>query len=180
MALAMEELNEEQFQNEKKLSIVRATISGIESAINAYKAGAIFGPQTAAIFAAISLAFTGAQIAAISQQNYVPSIIREPADAGGSGRGSQYQEGGLLFGPSHDMGGVRTTLGELEGGEFVMNRRSTASFLPLLEQMNSMGNEGGPQLAQAQATPVVKAYVVATEMTSQQEANARIGRLARL
>jgi hypothetical protein len=78
------------------------------------------------------------------------------------------------------MGGVRTTLGELEGGEFVMNRRSTASFLPLLEQMNSMGNEGGPQLAQAQATPVVKAYVVASEMTSQQEANARIGRLARL
>jgi hypothetical protein len=77
------------------------------------------------------------------------------------------------------MGGVRTSLGELEGGEFVMNRRSTANFLPLLEQMNAMGNEGGPQMSQAQATPVIKTYVVASDMTSQQEANARIGRLAR-
>jgi hypothetical protein len=180
LAVEMEKLNEQSFQNEKQMNIVRASISGAQAVLNAFQAGSVFGPQTAAAFAAVAGIFTAAQIALISSQQYVPSTIQKPGDLSGGGSGSQYQMGGLLMGPSHDMGGVRTTLGELEGGEFVMNRRSTANFLPLLEQMNAMGNEGGPQLAQAQATPVVKAYVVASEMTSQQEATARISRLARL
>jgi hypothetical protein len=179
LALEMEKLNEEQFEAEKRLNIARAAISGAQAALNAFQAGSVFGPAVGYAFAAIAAAFAAAQISMIRQQEYIPSTIPKP-DLQTSGSGSQYQMGGLLMGPSHDMGGVRTTLGELEGGEFVMNRRSTANFLPLLEQMNAMGNEGGPQLAQAQATPVIKAYVVASEMTSQQEANARISRLARL
>ena len=181
MALAMEELNKEQFENQKAMNIVQATISGTQAAINAYASGAIFGPPTAAAFAAISGIFTAAQIALIASQQYVPSVIRQPSGVGGGGggAGSQYAEGGLLMGPSHNMGGVRTSLGELEGGEFIMNRRSTASFLPLLEQINAMGNENGPEMSKASASPVIKTYVVASEMTSQQEADARISRLAR-
>lgn len=180
MALDMEKINEEQFQNEKTLNIARATISGAQAVLNAYSTGFAFGPQTAIAFAAIAAALTAAQIGVIASQQYQPAYIKAPGDiGGGAGSGSQYQEGGLLLGAGHDMGGVRTSLGELEGGEFVMNRRSTASFLPLLEQLNSLGNEGGPQMAQSQATPVIKTYVVASEMTNQQEANARISRLAR-
>jgi hypothetical protein len=83
------------------------------------------------------------------------------------------------MGNSHNMGGIRTSMGELEGGEFVMNRRATANFLPLLESINTIGNTPGPQVQMAQ-TPIVKTYVVATDMTSQQEANARLNALARL
>lgn len=180
MALDMEKINKEQFENEKLLNIARATISGAQAVMNAYATGFAFGPQTAIAFAAIAAALTAAQIGVIASQQYQPAYIKAPGDlAGAAGSGSQYQEGGLLLGAGHDMGGIRTSLGELEGGEFVMNRRSTASFLPLLEQLNALGNEGGPQMASAQASPVIKTYVVASEMTSEQEANARISRLAR-
>ena len=70
-------------------------------------------------------------------------------------------------------------MGELEGGEFVMNRRATANFLPLLQAINSQGNTPGPQIGQYQQQ-VVKTYVVASDMTSQQEANAKLNALARL
>ncbi len=178
LALEMEKLNEEQFENEKKMNIARAIMTGAEASMNAYAAGAKFGPVTAAAFAALSALFTGAQIAMISAQDYVPNTVQKPGAFGSDGS-SQYAEGGLLTGPSHDMGGVKTTLGELEGGEFVMNRRSTANFLPLLQQMNTIGNSGGPELATSKETPVIKTYVVASEMTNQQEANSRIKRLAR-
>jgi hypothetical protein len=77
------------------------------------------------------------------------------------------------------MGGIRTAMGELEGGEFVVNRRATANFMPILEAINSLGNTKAAEVPMAQ-TPIVKTYVVATDMTSQQEANARLNALARL
>lgn len=49
--------------------------------------------------------------------------------------------GGLLHGNSHANGGipVGNTGVEVEGGEYVVNRRSTAAFLPLLEAINERG-----------------------------------------
>ena len=76
------------------------------------------------------------------------------------------------------MGGIKTALGELEGGEFVVNKKSTANFLPLLEQINSIGNTPGPN--SSGQVQIVKTYVVASDMTSQQEADARLSQLARL
>jgi hypothetical protein len=81
--------------------------------------------------------------------------------------------GGILKGPTHAMGGITTPMGELEGGEYVVNRASTMMFRPALETINSLGggamdfnyaNMGG----QSQ-TPIFKTYVVASEMSSQQE-----------
>jgi hypothetical protein len=106
--------------------------------------------------------------------------------------GSKFAQGGLLSGPSHAQGGVKTSFGELEGGEYVINRRSTASFLPLLTAINSAGNrkyqDGGmaanmdtiQAMMASQPQPVIKTYVVASDMTSQQEANKKIADLARL
>ena len=72
-------------------------------------------------------------------------------------------------------------MGELEGGEFVVNRRSTANFLPILEAINDRGNAGGPQLqTESGGSQIIKTYVVASEMTSQQEAAAKLSALARL
>jgi len=106
--------------------------------------------------------------------------------------GSKFAQGGLLSGPSHAQGGIKTSFGELEGGEYVINRRSTASFLPLLTAINSAGNrkyqDGGmtanmdtiQAMMASQPQPVIKTYVVASDMTSQQEANKKIADLARL
>ena len=84
--------------------------------------------------------------------------------------------GGILQGPTHAMGGIGTNLGELEGGEYVVNRASTMMFRPQLEQINTAGggqrdygyggfNGGGYNGEQ----PIIKTYVVASDMSSQQE-----------
>jgi hypothetical protein len=79
------------------------------------------------------------------------------------------------------MGGIKTALGELEGGEFVINKNSTASFLPLIEAINSAGNGNSEPMNSGSApSPIFKTYVVASEMSSQQEADKRVNDLARL
>jgi hypothetical protein len=112
------------------------------------------------------------KIRSTTYESSLPSKEQSP-------QGSMYAEGGLLTGRSHNLGGIKTSMGQLEGGEFVMNRRATANFLPLLQAINSQGNTPGPQIGQYQQQPI-KTYVVATDMTSQQEANAKLNALARL
>ncbi len=55
----------------------------------------------------------------------------------------KFREGGLLDGPSHEQGGIRGrgAFGnvEVEGGEFIVNRKATAQYLPLLHQINDVG-----------------------------------------
>ena len=107
--------------------------------------------------------------------------------------GSKFAKGGLLDGPSHTQGGIRTRFGELEGGEFVINKRSTRSFMPLLNAINSAGNkryaQGGitpsisdlqAMMADQQASAVIKTYVVASDFYNQAEADKKIANLAKL
>ena len=106
--------------------------------------------------------------------------------------GSMYADGGLLRGRSHDQGGIKSQYGELEGGEFVINKRSTQSFLPLLEAINSTGNrnvnKGGNNssmdaiqtMMMNQQQPIVKTYVVASDIYNQAQADKKISDLARL
>ena len=61
---------------------------------------------------------------------------------GGDG---DFARGGLLTGPSHAQGGIPTAFGELEGGEAVINKRSTKKFMPLLSSINEA--EGGRSFA---------------------------------
>lgn len=50
----------------------------------------------------------------------------------------KYAKGGLLEGPSHERGGIKVGGGiEVEGGEFVTNRRTTSQNLDLLYYINS-------------------------------------------
>ena len=93
------------------------------------------------------------------------------------------------MGRKHQEGGIATPFGELEGGEFVVNRMATKSFLPMLEKINSMGSGSGApnnlsvvgeQSVETQPMPIIKTYVVASEVSSQQEANKRINDIARL
>jgi len=127
-----------------------------------------------------------------------PKDLGKNIDTGGgaaapASTGSKFAKGGLLTGPSHSQGGIKTGYGELEGGEFVVNKRSTRSFMPLLNAINSVGNrkyaDGGitpsisdlqAMMADQQQTPIIKTYVVASDFYSQAEADKKIANLAKL
>ena len=49
-----------------------------------------------------------------------------------------YEDGGVIQGARHSQGGVKVLGGqaEVEGGEFITNRKSTAANLPLLHYIN--------------------------------------------
>lgn len=121
----------------------------------------------------------------------------EAPSAGGSEAasavtGTKFANGGILQGPRHSQGGIKTKFGELEGGEFVINRRATQSFLPILSAINSTGvrkyENGGitasvdqlQTMLMNQPAQIVKTYVVASEMSSQQEADKRLRDLAKI
>ncbi len=55
---------------------------------------------------------------------------------------TKFQDGGYLDGKSHSQGGIPFTINgqsgfEAEGGEFIVNKVSTAKFRPLLEKINN-------------------------------------------
>jgi hypothetical protein len=84
--------------------------------------------------------------------------------------------GGVLSGPSHAMGGITTPFGELEGGEYVVNKTATQLFRPQLDQINGVGGNVDYQqsgfsgnITTSGQQPIIKTYVVASEMSSQQE-----------
>ena len=182
-----EEAAKKAFEREKALSIVSTLITTYVAAQKAFASQIIIGDPTSIvrgqIAAAVAVVSGLARVAIIAGQNFEPSgssSSSSTSSAPAKSTPSTYAEGGLLTGNSHDLGGIRTSMGELEGGEFIMNRRATANFLPLLESINSLGNTNAAQVQVAAQQPIVKTYVVATDMTSQQEANARLNALARL
>ena len=197
-ALGEYNIAKEAFDNGKKLQIASAIISTIQGAVQAFTSLAsipVVGPILGGIAAAAALAAGYAQVATIRATTFSGTPPKDPSAAlnqsgggAGGGSGSKFAEGGLLMGRKHAEGGINTPYGELEGGEFIVNRDATASFLPMLEKINSMGSgSGAPNNLSAtaeqgiiQPAPIIKTYVVASEVSSQQEANKRISDLARL
>jgi hypothetical protein len=196
---ATEEYNlaKTQFDNGKKLQIASAIISTIQSAVSAFASLAVIpvvGPVLGGIAAAAALVSGYAQVEMIKKTQYsgkapVRTEVAAPDAGGAGGGGSKRAQGGLLTGRRHSEGGIPTSLGELEGGEYVVNRQATESFLPLLEQINGMGkgsgapnnlSVAGEQYGINTQTPIIKTYVVASDMSSQQEANKRLEDIARL
>lgn len=61
--------------------------------------------------------------------------------------------GGILNGPSHAQGGIVLSNGvEAEGGEAIINKKSTAAFAPLLSEINSFNGYGAPLISSANAS----------------------------
>lgn len=147
------------------------------------------------ISAALSIASTIAGAAkAISEINKADASAGA-GSASGSGTAqttpSKFAQGGLLKGPLHATGGISVGLGEAEGGEFIVNRYATASFLPLLESINNTGrgktvsqnnlsSDAENTMLYNQQQPIIKTYVVASDITSAQEAQKKISDIARL
>jgi hypothetical protein len=197
-ALGEYELAKAAFDNGKKLQIASAIISTIQGAVQAFTSLAgipVVGPVLGGIAAAAALAAGYAQVALIEKTTYSgtppkdPSAALNQSDSGGSGgSGSKFAEGGLLTGRKHSEGGIPTPFGQLEGGEYVVNRSATEAFLPLLDKINGMGKGSGApnnlsvvgEQTISQPMPIIKTYVVASDMSSQQEANKRLNDIARL
>ena len=79
----------------------------------------------------------------------VGNLIDKQLDSFGNGGVVEYANGGMVHGRSHANGGEKFAVGgrvvELEGGEAVINKRSTAMFRNQLSAMNSAG--GGVKFA---------------------------------
>jgi uncharacterized small protein (DUF1192 family) len=106
----------------------------------------------------------------------------------------QLEDGGVLSGASHSQGGipVGNTGITVEGGEAVINKKSTSKYLPMLDMINraeggaplmprttSFMQTGGMMMAGQMSgggSTVMKTYVVSDEVTNKQAMEARIKR----
>lgn len=119
-------INKKAFEEEKKLKIQQALI---EAALGTVRIWASSSALPVKIADSIALAATtGANIAVIRNTKYA-------------------KRGMLLQGPSHAAGGIPV---EAEGGEAIINKKSTSIFRPLLSMINQAG--GGVSFA-AGGTP---------------------------
>ena len=113
------ELEYKQAVAKKKMDLAQAYIN---AAMAVSMAAVNKWPIPAIPMMALAAAVGAAQIAAVQSQK-IPS----------------YGEGGLLVGRKHSEGGIKVLGGtaEVEGGEYVTNRRTTALNQPVLEYINS-------------------------------------------
>lgn len=109
-------LEKKRREQEKKNSIVQATINTFTAMTNALAVQPWF---VGLALSAVALAMGMAQVANIKKQKYA--------------------DGGLLNGKPHSQGGipVGNTGIEVEGNEYVVNKKSTEKNLPLIEYINS-------------------------------------------
>lgn len=110
----------------KAAAIAETTINTYMAAQKAYSAMAaipVVGPALGAVAAAAAVASGLMNVAKISSTDV------------------KYEKGGLLKGKSHSDGGIPFTVAgrggfEAEGGEYIVNKRATAMYFPVLEAIN--------------------------------------------
>jgi hypothetical protein len=185
---AQEKIKKEFFEKNKKVQIAQAIISTLQGAIGAFTSLSVIpvvGPVLGAIAAAAALVSGYANVDKIKSTQYVGGT----APGGGGGGGSAPPPAPSMFAGGGYVSGTGTGTSDsiparLSNGESVINANSTAQFGGLLSLINEAG--GGRSFAEGGVsngnmnTPVIKTYVVASDMTSQQEADFRIKQVARL
>lgn len=119
----------------KKIAAVAEIGINLQRELAANAANAAANPANA-------LTFGGAGISQLTASNIL-SVFRAAASTAAVLR---FRRGGVVRGPSHEGGGVRGTGRfnniEVEGGEFVVNKRATAKFLPQLRAINKFQDGG--------------------------------------
>ena len=151
-------IKKRQFNIDKANSVAMALINGAQ-AISKVTAQTGIGAIAAA---PITAGLIAVQVGAILAQKFV-------GQKGGiiPGAEDKFADGGMVMGPSHANGGVKFNAGgrvvELEGGEAVINKRSTAMFRGQLSAMNVAG--GGKAFAQGGVTPGTRAALDAAKGT---------------
>lgn len=166
------------FERQKKLQIAMATIDFAKSIASIYaqwpKFDGGFMMYAAIAQALLTAGITIAKIKAVEYQSPISG-----SDGNDGPAGSKFATGGLLMGKSHDQGGIKTAIGELEGGEFLINKIAAERFMPILEKINSFGQQPTERMTQSQ-TPIFRTYVVASEMSSELQKRKKMKKLAQL
>jgi hypothetical protein len=125
-ATKREEIERKYARRQQILSIGQALINGAMAVTEIQKKWAAF-PPIAAIFTALTVASTLAQVAIIRAQKFAK---------GGSG---------VLEGPSHQRGGINVGIGEAEGGEHIAitSRKMTNRYgSKMLDAVSNSINQG--------------------------------------
>jgi TP901 family phage tail tape measure protein len=123
---------------QKELSAIG--VNAAANPLNAVTAGGA-GVAQYGTLSALAIASSALQTGAVLAQKFTPKT---------------FQDGGILSGASHSEGGIPFTVGgrggfEAEGGEAIINKKSTAMFAPLLSAINQAG--GGVAFGNASARP---------------------------
>ena len=166
-----------------KLSLVQTIANGAQAFV---KALAELGPIAGPIFAGVNAALTAFQVAIISDQIGIAQSMRR-------GGLLKAQSGMLLQGPSHEQGGIPLAQYGVvaEGNEAIINRQSSVNFRDLLSSINQSGG-GRPlvvnnfddsriveALAKQNQKPI-RAYVLESEITNEQNISRRLDDLSKL
>ena len=130
----------------KAAAIAETTINTYMAAQKAYSAMAaipVVGPALGAVAAAAAVASGLMNVAKISSTDV------------------KYEKGGLLKGKSHNEGGIPFTVAgrggfEAEGGEYIVNKRATAMYFPVLEAINRSAGYGNYNPVYMAAGGVIK------------------------
>ena len=142
----VERIQRKAFERKKKMDIAQVMIDTAVAVAKIKLNAAVMASNPVTIgFMGISLSQIGlavaagvAQIAVIASQQFAQGGMIE-----------EFANGGLVHGKSHAQGGEKFAVGgrvvELEGGEAVINKRSTAMFGRQLSAMNAAG--GGVKFA---------------------------------
>lgn len=170
----------EKFRRAKRAEIA----INLATELSAIAASAAANPANAVTFGAAGAAQAAALTAA--------ALIKAGSAYNSIDAQKPYRKGGILQGASHERGGIPTPYGELEGGEAVINTKSTSMFKPLLSAINEAGGGrrfamGGvlsqqeqinqiQQAVTAVQTPVIKTYVLQSDVA---DANRQVERISR-
>lgn len=130
------QLTQQQFS--AGISLISSLINTAEGMSKEYSKG-VLGIPTAILIGVLG----GIQVAAITAQ-----IAALQAQKSRYAEGGYVDGDGMLQGPSHANGGIDIKVGkrgkviEAEGGEFIINRRSSAKYYDLLTRINDYGKTG--------------------------------------
>ena len=147
-------IKKKQFMVEKANNIIMAIINGAQ-AITKVTAQTGIG---AIVAAPLTSALVAAQIGSIMAQKFVGAKGGLTPSLTSDGTLEKFASGGMVHGKSHAQGGEKFRAGgrvvELEGGEAVINKKSTAMFKTQLSSMNVAG--GGKKFALGGISPGTK------------------------
>jgi len=177
------DLEKKALKTSLRLTLLQAIADAAAAVVTIFKQTGILGGAAATAIAISS----AAQIAIITAQlNSIDKYRR-------GGKLMKYAGGGMVVGPSHEMGGVKYQGGgiELEGNEAVINRVSSIRYAGLLSEINQSGggkplvvnNFDDSRIVEAiakQKREPIRAYVLEQEITNKQAVSRRLEQLSQI